>query len=154
LGSAFSFAKGKTVIDVGCHDGTVAEAFRDAGAAKIDGCDIFIEGVERARKLVPAGHFVQCDLSKGSDHFKSLGFGAEYDIVCYLGMQHHLSRQMQAEHLNQLVEMLADMAKSMFLLRTPDRYIDSVQDILLAKGFRQHEASAMPGRSKAIIYKR
>jgi len=67
---------GRSVLDVGCGDGTLLRVFRDAGAAEISGCDADPRMVSRARARL--GQDVMLEVARGH----ALPFAdARFDIV-------------------------------------------------------------------------
>ena len=119
-------ALGRAVLDIGSHVGVVAEAFARAGASIIHGVDFYQPGLAQARTRLLAYPtqtlFEQCDLSLGSPALeKALPNAlASYDIVLYLGVHHHLARQMSPDAATQLVVDLQARAGEFFAVRTPD----------------------------------
>lgn len=146
------YAKGRSVLDIGCHIGTVSEAFASRGARSIDGVDLFRPGVEQARKRLQdyptESHFEVCDLSGGPDALKRAlpRLQETYDIVLYLGMHHHLSRQMPADELKEFVCFLVSKATQFLAVRTSKKHIDLVHRLLIDAGMVQWRGS--PRRNK------
>ncbi|MGW8369103.1 MAG: class I SAM-dependent methyltransferase [Gammaproteobacteria bacterium] len=129
---------GKTVLDVGCHDGTVAEAFANAGAAQIDGCDIFRAGVEQAKRRVspiqPNNAFFVADLSAGAAALHELRLD-RYDIVCYLGVHQHLAKQMDRSALRELELHIFGKATRELVVRTPAASFPRLETTVAEAGF-------------------
>jgi 2-polyprenyl-3-methyl-5-hydroxy-6-metoxy-1,4-benzoquinol methylase len=138
LGPVLAEAAGKSVLDIGCHVGTVAEAFARAGASRIDGCDLSAQALDIARArvgaILPASRFLPCDLSEGPDALRRLGFGARYDIVCYLGMHHHLIRQIPKKRLAALIEDIVERTGETLLVRTDGKPLALLEPMLLSAG--------------------
>lgn len=139
LDLAFDKAKGASVLDIGCHDGRIAERFAMAGAAHIDGLDIsatFIEmAAERFLGLPTRSRFRVADLSKGAAVLEGLELLNGYDLVCYLGVHHHLKKQMPGERLSELVQVICAMASDHLVIRTPQVHFDPLLPEILATGF-------------------
>lgn len=139
LDFALSRAKSRTLLDVGCHDGTVAKAFAANGCRFIDGVDLSPAAVEAARfKLASeeaSSVFQQADLSRGVEHLEEKLRRSQYSIVCYLGVHHHLHGQMDAAAIVELEQALLDKAEELFVLRVSRRYIDEVDARVRRAGF-------------------
>jgi len=133
-------ASGRSVLDVGCHDGTVAVAFAKAGASLIQGCDIYEGGVAQAiSKLTDLNAcclFKQADLSEGVAAFCALDFASAFDIVCYLGIHQHLKRQMPYSDLVKLENEIFSRSRSLLIIRTPKRHLKNLVPRVLALGFK------------------
>jgi SAM-dependent methyltransferase len=131
-------AAGKTVLDIGCHEGIVAEGFAKAGARHIDACELSERALEAARlrvgPLLPESRFFRCDLSEGPAALRGLPLHPSYDIVCYLGMHHHLIPQMPAELLEALIADIVDRTGEQLIVRTDGRPLALLEETLLAAG--------------------
>ena len=153
LDDAMASAAGCSVLDVGCHDGTVAEAFAKAGAHRVEGCDIFAHGIETARCRVGAVQsnceFFVVDLSLGVEELMRLPLLRRADIVCYLGIHHHLRKQMSRAALVELEAEIFSRAGIRLLVRTPRRYFDDLQRRIVSAGF-QAEADFVVGNVGAL----
>lgn len=146
-------ATGCSVLDVGCHDGTVAEAFARAGADRIEGCDIFAHGIETARYRVgtmqPNCEFFVVDLSLGVGELTRIALLRRADIVCYLGIHHHLRKQMSRAALVELEAEIFSRAGIRLLVRTPRRYFVDLQRRIVSSGF-QPEGDFVVGNVGAL----
>ena len=153
LDDAMASATGCSVLDVGCHDGTVAEAFARAGADRIEGCDIFAHGIETAKCRVaavqPSCEFFVVDLSLGVGELARLPLLRRADIVCYLGIHHHLLKQMARAALVELEAEIFSRAGTRLLVRTPRRYFDDLQRRIVSAGF-QPEGDFVVGNVGAL----
>jgi 2-polyprenyl-3-methyl-5-hydroxy-6-metoxy-1,4-benzoquinol methylase len=140
LGPVLAEANGCSVLDVGCHDGTVALAFAAAGASLVQGCDIYQEGISQAigklTRLNSCFFFCQADLSKGITAFRDLGIALEFDIVCYLGVHQHLKRQMIYADLVKLERDIFSRCRSQLIVRTPMRHLRVLEPRIVESGFR------------------
>lgn len=125
LGPLLEVAVGKTVLDIGCHVGTVAEAFAQRGAALIHGVDIYRPGLRQARDRLLAyktrSRIKRCDLVGGVAALRVSipKLARSYDIVLYLGMHHHLAHQMGAAELDRFTDALLALSGDFFAARTP-----------------------------------
>ncbi|MGN6487630.1 MAG: class I SAM-dependent methyltransferase [Devosia sp.] len=139
LETVLASAPGRTVLDVGSHDGTVAEAFAKAGATRIDGCDIFERGValatERVASIQPNSSFHVADLSLGPKALQALPLLPKYDIVCYLGVHHHVKWQMSPSALERLTAAIVGRSSDLLAVRTPLKYFDGLHRMISAGGF-------------------
>lgn len=139
LECALSRAKSRTLLDVGCHDGTVAKAFAKNGCCLIDGVDLSPAAVEAARSKLASEEassmFEQADLAQGVEHLEEKLRRSQYSIVCYLGVHHHLHGQMEPAAILALEQALFDKAEELFVLRVSRRYIDELSDRVRRAGF-------------------
>jgi SAM-dependent methyltransferase len=131
-------AAGKTVLDIGCHEGVVAEAFARAGVRHLDGCDLAERALEAARArvppLLPGSRFFRCHLSEGPDALARLPLHPRYDIVCYPGMHHHLIPQMAPKLLSVLIQDIAGRTGEQLVVRTDGKPLAKLEEVLLEAG--------------------
>jgi SAM-dependent methyltransferase len=131
-------AAGKSVLDIGCHEGIVAEAFARAGARHLDGCELSERALQAARlrvaPLLPESRFFRCDLSEGPGALARLPLHPLYDIVCYLGMHHHLIPQMAPKLLTALVHDIAARTGEQLVVRTDGKPLAKLEEALLEAG--------------------
>ena len=155
-------AKGTRILDIGCHKGLVAHAFSSAGAALIHGIDHSPSSICTAKALhaeCEQPHlFAVFDLREGGaalDRWIENAGGEAYDIVLYLGVHHHLERQMERGELDALVLTLAAKARSYLAVRTPAASISRLDGILRRAGFACKHASDMAANVSPLrIYAR
>lgn len=129
---------GKTILDLGCHDGAVSAAFADHGASRIDGCDLSKKSIEKANlrfesKKITA-NFYLCDLSRGEKALDKLALLPRYDLVLYLGMHHHLIRQMSPRKYRKFAEAIAQRTHTTLAVRAPHAHHQSLTDIFTTSG--------------------
>jgi 2-polyprenyl-3-methyl-5-hydroxy-6-metoxy-1,4-benzoquinol methylase len=124
LSQLLEMAEGASVLDVGCHDGTVARTFADAGAQLIHGVDFHRPSIGVAQAALAGGstatEFAVCDLTGGPAALRAAlpDLQASYDVVLYLGVHHHLARQLHKRDLTKLVDDLLTRAGKAFAFRT------------------------------------
>lgn len=142
LGPLLARARGCSILDVACHNGLNSAAFAEAGARAIDGFDFWRPGIDQARENL-AKHpiptrFAVCDLRRGLAEVQAslAPFPEEYDIVLYLGIHHHLLRQMNRVETESMATRLASLAKRYVAVRTPAHSMDSASDAITAAGFK------------------
>src|SRR6266849_1593975 len=139
LSELLTFAVGSTVFDAATNRGLIALEFGRRGAALVHGCDLYGPGIETAREIfkevAARARFEVVDLSHGPVALEA-AFAPEYqpryDIVLFLGVYHHLRKQMPIERLKQLVHHLARKAGRFFACRTP--LLVEVEDMLAHSG--------------------
>ena len=158
LDPVLAVASGKTVLDIGSHDGTVAEAMALAGASRIDGCDISSAAVEKARLRFDAlgttpSTFCVADLSKGAKVLAELPFLPHYDIVCYLAVHQHLAGQMPRWRLNRL-ELAIFSRTDLVLARTPERHWPDLHASMVRCGFVQVSDETKRNIGPLRVYRR
>jgi len=137
----FGHCRDATVIDFGCAEGVVARRCLEQGARLVHGLELEESRVNTAAGLCadwPDAHFfIHADL----DEWDAIREPARqvllpsYDIVLYLGIQHHLARP---QRLATLADAVA-MAGRIFAIRTTAEVYrqDRIEGLLLAAGFRE-----------------
>lgn len=133
-------AKGKTVLDFGCCEGLISYEFARAGCSLVHGFDIDGPLMKFAKTLfrnVPVtSSFVQQNLSVPFADFTrkySALLLSRYDIVLFLGIYHHLEKQMSPEALCGVVEGLLSQTGTYFVARTGR--LDAFEQLILNAGF-------------------
>lgn len=144
---------GATILDVGCHRGAVAEAFARRGARLIHGVDIYRPGLDAAAERLQSyktdAVFSRCDLVGGMSALKEAipALRSSYDMVLYLGMHHHLVRQMPAAPLNQLIDGLIDVTGTFCAVRTSPKQLAALHDLFIERRFElwsKHQDHSQP----------
>ena len=141
LDPLWELCPGATVLDFGCCDGLIGYELARHGAGLIHGLDIDKPRVEFARRLfenVPAvSRFEVADLAVSPSGLRKRYeemLLPRYDIVLFLGMYHHLEKQMAPSDLAGLVGFLADIAGTALAVRS-DR-LPVFESIILEGGFQ------------------
>lgn len=100
-------ARGAAVFDIGCNRGLVAYDFALNGATRVDGCDLYEDGIATAREVFADlrgcdSRFEVVDLTGGA---KSLALFRDrtYDITLCLATYHKLKRVMKPGDLSALM---------------------------------------------------
>ena len=153
-------AKGAAVLDIGSCDGLVAYEFAKRGAALVHGFELDDGDVAFARRLfrdVPTKSvFVRANLDREAPAFRTRHADVlrdAYDVVLFLGVYHHLERQMSREALDAFVRLLVDLAESVFVVRT--KQLARVEPLVLEAGFRRAgETEALGDVGPLRIYER
>jgi glycosyltransferase involved in cell wall biosynthesis/predicted O-methyltransferase YrrM len=130
--------RNKTVVDFGAAEGIVSLECLKNGAALVHGFDIDPSRIETARKLSSQfsnAVFRQADLASWQT-FKNAQrdlLKDNYDIVLYLGLQHHLPRHSRIETLIET----SMLAKELFVIRTTETIYneDDIRNRLEAEMF-------------------
>ena len=133
----------KTVVDLGTGEGVIALEFLKNGAACVHGFDIDPLRLEEARRICsdyPNSLFRPADLSC-YQKFRSENYDLlkdRYDIVLYLGLQHHLPKQTRIETLIEA----SRLARDFFLVRTTEKTYaeDDIHKRLHDERFSLHHA--------------
>jgi SAM-dependent methyltransferase len=159
-------AKGASVFDIGCNRGLVGYDFALNGAARVDGCDIYKEGVETAREVFAdlrgcESRFEVVDLTGGTRSL--LSFGAQtYDVTLCLATYHKLKRIMSKADLSDLFQYFGRWTKGYFGWRGTsdkpdenDAEIDALDRDLGVAGLRRiHTSYISPELGVAAIWAR
>ncbi|MBX3482527.1 bifunctional 2-polyprenyl-6-hydroxyphenol methylase/3-demethylubiquinol 3-O-methyltransferase UbiG [Phenylobacterium sp.] len=127
-------ARGASVFDIGCNRGAVSYDMALAGAAKVDGCDIYEEGVRTARELFAdlrdvKSLFEVVDLTGGPAALKPFA-GRQYDITLCLATYHKLKRAMPEAALSELMAHFGRQTRGWFAWRgTSDKAAENDAEI-------------------------
>ncbi|MCK5850621.1 MAG: class I SAM-dependent methyltransferase [Kiritimatiellae bacterium] len=133
--------KGTTVLDMGISDGLVSYEFARHGASLIHGFEIDRTRVSFARRLfrdtLIEHKFVRANLACNGEtlmrRFSDVLLG-QYDIVLFLGLYHHLKRQMPRQDLDSLLNVLLGRTRRWFAVRTD--LIPELDPTVLSNGFK------------------
>ena len=119
----FESVAGKTVLDLACAEGVVARECLKGGAELVHGFELDGSRVAGAQAVCSAfpgerSLFRQADLSDAEAFFDAHGdvLLARYDVVLYLGLQHHLPYPARLS----LLRLAARLAGEMLVIRTPE----------------------------------
>jgi 2-polyprenyl-3-methyl-5-hydroxy-6-metoxy-1,4-benzoquinol methylase len=151
---------GRTVLDIGCNEGLIAYEFARHGARLVHGLERDGQRVRFARRLfrdVPIeSRFERANVALSGAAFDERydWLLPSYDIVLFLGVYHHLARQMPQAELQTLVERLAQKATLWFADR--GSRLHEYEAIVLAGGLRRvHESPAIKGHGGLLhVYER
>ena len=120
----YTNSENKTVLDIGCSAGLVAYEFARAGAKLIHGIDLLIDEVTLANDIMyHTGieyDFHAIDLRQGPAEIERMFEKNEYDVVLFLGMYHHLVKQLSFDQLFELINWIMLRTKKYLLVRTGD----------------------------------
>lgn len=153
-------AEGAAILDLGAAEGLVAREFLGRGAGVVHGFELDPDRVRIANELIGNGDnvvFRTDDLSRW-DHFvernKDILVQA-YDIVLYLGLQHHLPESTRKASLAGAVR----MARKFFAVRTSDEVYekDSIRNEVVSAGFIELQTRQLPkeaGLGRIHIFKK
>lgn len=161
LETVFAACRGATVLDLGCAEGVIARRCLERGAKLVHGLDLELGRVHAASRLCaawPESHlFIEANL----DDWQAIRDAARrvllarYDIVLYLGIQHHLATPGRLATLDDAIA----MAGRLFAVRTtPEVYReDAIERRLQAAGFtelRLDKAAQRAGFGEARLFQR
>lgn len=127
-------AAGASVFDIGLNRGAAAYDMALAGAKKVDGCDIYEEGVRTARELFAdlrdvKSCFEVVDLRRGPQALGTFA-GRQYDITLCLATYHKLKRVMGKEELSTLMQHFGRQTRGWFAWRgTSDKAAENDAEI-------------------------
>lgn len=160
LEPVFERCPGASVLDIGACEGLISYECARHGAKVLHGFEIdplLVDFSQRLFANVPAeSFFAHHDFSSGFEAFQRK-FGKElrpgYDLVLYLGVHHHLKKQMSAEALAGLVRGLMALTTRIFAVRT-DLLPELDADIRAAGFTLLSEAPADGKVGRLAIYER
>lgn len=121
MADLYSRAEGASIFDIGLNRGSVSYDMALAGAARVDGCDIYEKGVETARELFAdlrgvESQFEVVDLTLGPAALRVFG-ARRYDITLCLATYHKLKRIMDPADLAELFRYFGRMSARYFAWR-------------------------------------
>lgn len=138
-----STCTGKTILDLGAAEGAIALNCLNAGGASVHGFELDEDRVQTARRIC-AQHdsrtvFRSADLNQWQKFTSDNGdvLRDKYDVVCYLGVHHHLNPETRNTNLKSIMK----MAKEQFVIRTPEKVfeLDCLEELIGANGFEPTE---------------
>jgi SAM-dependent methyltransferase len=157
LAPALAFARGKTVLDLGCAEGLIAREFALAGASEVEGVELLPSHIEVGRvacKDAPAVRFVCAHLD---DYAAARPDAPQFDVVLALGIIHKLHDP------NVPLDFAARSARELLCFRAPakskdyvvkSKFTDRVCNVpkrMRSHGFREGETIAGV-RGEAVQY--
>jgi len=148
----FDSCSNSSVLDIGMSDGLISYEFARHGATTIHGIEIDDERVRFAKRLfsnIPVvSSFKALNLAFESDKLQNSAiFLPYYDIVLFLGVYHHLKKQMKRKDLDDLLEGLLGLSEKHFAVRT--NQLPEIEDRIISAGFER--LNAMNAHSKEKI---
>lgn len=153
------FARGASVIDVGCNRGHNGYEFYRDGARLVHGCDIDGASIQAARHWFAELSYVESkfevvDLTKGPKAL-SEAFGPQgYDIVLFVGVQHKLKRHMKVDQLDELTVDLGKRALKYLGWNGYPEDIFQMDAAMKTAGLRRIHTSELAHPGIAAIWKR
>lgn len=155
-------AAGLSVLDIACHKGLICYELAKNGAALLHGLDHYEHGVEVARSLhedfdIPT-RFDVLDFRGGAKVLEAwlAAYGAKsYDITLYLGVHHHLQRQMPRDMLTEFVALVMDRCGGLFAVRSGIEQLNEVDALAIKKGLELRHHTQLGSRISPVrIYQR
>lgn len=132
--------KGATLLDAGCAEGMISKAYTQAGVELVHGFDLQDISVKYANELFLNSQaqyvFRQADMSRWEDFINNNSdiLKAEYDVVLFLSVYHHIVRENGRRTADKALLKLAQRASKYFVLRTT---ITFPEDRLLGMGYEK-----------------
>lgn|GEM_PF-3308478 len=132
--------QGASLLDAGCAEGLISEAFVRAGVTLVHGFELQDISVKYARQLFEKHSvehvFRQADMSRWDDFLADNAdvLKPGYDAVIFLSVYHHIVRENGRKLADKALLGLAGRARKYFVLRTT---IDFPEDKILAMGFKK-----------------
>lgn len=113
----------KTVLDLGCGDGTLMELLSKGEKWQITGIDIYKEDVEVARKRNVYKNLIRGDLLKT---LNSNSLQSKYDVIFFSQVIEHVTRS-QGEKILSAIEKLA---RKRIIVGTPRGFMEQPHEFL------------------------
>ncbi len=154
----FPYCKNASILDLGACDGLVSYELARNGANIIHGFERDIDDVFFARRLfrdVPIETiFNEANFAVPPEvFFNRHKLNKKYDIVLFLGVYHHLKKDMDILELELLLKRLLEMTKTWFAIRTD--LITECESIILSNNFKvAYDAPKIKEVGKLKIFKR
>lgn len=128
-----SIGDAKTILDLGCGDGTLMELLSKGEKWQITGIDIYGKDIETARKRNVYQKLIRGDLLKtiSSNSVKS-----KYDVVFFSQVIEHLTRN-QGEKILSEIEKLA---KKRIIVGTPRGFMEQPHEFLDGNPHQIHKS--------------
>ena len=152
LKQLLEIAQGKSVLDIGCAEGLIAYEFVKAGASYICAVEKDIKDAALAKKILARAQAF-CDIicTDVIENYEIIS--DKFDIVLYLGVQHHFEKQAGREKLIELIFYLSDLCTGYFAVRTTSW--DLIETALKQKNFSLLHAHPGTGTIGALkIYQK
>ena len=125
LDYAFERCEGASLLDVASCEGLISYEFVRRGARLVHAIERDKDRVQFSKRLfrdVPIeSNFEAGNVAISGSEFErkhSAWLLPQYDIVLFLGIYHHLERQMPVDDLNDLVRLLAERTGKYMVVRT------------------------------------
>lgn len=157
LEPALAFARGKSVLDLGCAEGLIALEFARAGATRVLGVELLASHLEVAREVCKGQAAIEFRCAHLDDYIAAHPAPEAFDIVLALGIIHKLHNPKVP------LDFAARSARALVCFRAPAKATDGVvwskhSDVgvnvpktLRGHGFR--EGDTIPGvRGEAVQY--
>jgi len=156
LDPLFQVEPGFNVLDIGCHEGFILERLVRCGAGVIHGVDLHRPSLAAAARRLE-GHpalLKHLDLCEGMAGLRrELPVSPRYDLLLYLGIHHHMARQMPADALSAFVNELFPLTGRYLAIRTPARFMEVLRQEPVMRRFRLvHRHDQNPNLSPVEIY--
>ncbi len=153
LQSFIDTCSGKTILDLGAAEGAIALSCLASGAKSVHGFELDSDRVARAKLLCHEhsnhSEFRAANLNNWTEFVASNRdvLLEQYDVVCYLGLHHHLASKTRKSHLESILK----MAKETFVIRTPQETFegDQLEQMILAHGFAPVDELSDDNRTSA-----
>ncbi|OGE32347.1 hypothetical protein A3D83_03580 [Candidatus Daviesbacteria bacterium RIFCSPHIGHO2_02_FULL_41_10] len=123
----------KTILDLGCGDGTLMELLSYGEKWQITGVDIYGKDIETARKRNFYKKLIRGDLLKT---IKNNRLNSKYDVIFFSQAIEHVSRN-QGERILDEIERLA---KKRIIVGTPRGFMEQPHEFLDGNPYQVHKS--------------
>lgn len=152
LADLLMYARGASVLDLGCNRGLIGYEFATRGARLVHGCDISMDAIATALFLFNdmidcESRFEVIDLASGPAALE--GYGPAYDLVFMLGLYHKLRRAMAPADLSKLMCAVAELTKGRFAWNGYAEEFDPIDADMKFCGLRCVHRSTLSGQPTA-----
>ncbi len=159
LEELFALARGRSVLDLGMSEGHIAYEFARHGASAVHGLEQHRDKVRFAERLFRDvaidTRFRVANLAVSGDVFDRR-YGADlderYDIVLFLGVYHHLKKEMAAADLASLVDAITARAGEFLAVRT--NALPEFEAHILERGLSLHYEAPREEIGLLRVYRR
>lgn len=117
LDPALAVAKGASVIDLGCAEGSISRAFAAAGASEVLGVELLQDHINVARTVCKAHSQVSFVVSELGEYIRQRPEPKRFDIVLMLSVAHKLKDP------GLIVTFAGKSTRKLLAFRGPNRYV-------------------------------
>lgn len=128
-----SIGKAKTILDLGCGDGTLMEFISQGQKWQITGIDIYKKDVEVARKRNVYFQLFQGDLLRAIKEKKIKG---KFDVVFFSQVIEHVSRSYGEKVLDEIEK----LARKRIVVGTPRGFMEQPHEFLDENPYQVHKS--------------
>lgn len=128
-----SIGNAKTILDLGCGDGSLMGLLSKGRGWQITGIDIYQKAIATARKRKIYSKVIQGDLLKT---IKKFNLKSKYDVVFFSQVIEHITRAEGEQILNEIEK----LAKKRIIIITPRGFMEQPDEFLDGNPYQVHKS--------------